>query len=277
MLKYLGIFALIFALAVFVARQDERAARESAQITANPDKGAISTKADEHHPQENIQQAERNTPSWYGFFRWPNGTTTWAIILTLLAITEQTKQTAKATKATQESVAHIERQAGIMEGQLRTVINSERPWIVVSVDSPVPGEFRFWATNEGRTPAKVISIWSCSLPLMRDDKLTIPPDEKTNESLVQSPPCLIPPTAKQIIWQCKVADFQKASGGGKGDQSLFSRGFFSAYIFGRIRYFDVLDAESTVPHETKWLYWLIPVKDAMPFPDPRHPEYNTYS
>jgi hypothetical protein len=157
------------------------------------------------------------------------------------------------------------------------MVNSERAWVVVSVDSAVPGEFRFWATNEGKTPAKVDSIWSCNIPLERGEKLTIPPDEQTKESLLQSPPCLIPPNAKRIIWQCKAADFQKASGGGEGEKSRFSRGFVSAYIFGRIRYFDVLDIGATEAHETRWLYWLVPLKDAVPFPDPMHSEYNTYS
>jgi hypothetical protein len=40
----------------------------------------------------------------YVCHEWPTGTTTWAILLTLLAIAEQTQQTARAAKATQESV-----------------------------------------------------------------------------------------------------------------------------------------------------------------------------
>jgi hypothetical protein len=171
----------------------------------------------------------------------------------------------------------VERQILVAEDGTKAMIRVERAWLVVSVDSIVPGEFRFWVTNVGNTPAKVDSIWSCNITLMRGEELTIPPDEQTQESLLRSPQCLIPPDAKQIIWQCTVGEFQKASGGGDGEKSLFSRGFSSAYIFGRIRYFNVLDTKATIANETRWLYWLVPVKDAMPFPDPRHSKHNTYT
>src|SRR5664279_5581796 len=108
------------------------------------EKAGLAAKTDEYHPQENIQHAERHTPSWYGFFRWPSGTTTWAIILTLLAITEQTKQTAKAAEATQKSAATMEGQTGILKQSLahaensakaandsaQALVNSERAWIM---------------------------------------------------------------------------------------------------------------------------------------------------
>ena len=47
--------------------------------------------------------------SWYGFFRWPNGTTTWAIVLTLLAIAERTRETAIAAKAAADNIVFTHR------------------------------------------------------------------------------------------------------------------------------------------------------------------------
>lgn len=41
----------------------------------------------------------------------------------------------------------------------RAVMNAERAWIVISVESPAPGQFTFTATNAGRTPALVRSLW----------------------------------------------------------------------------------------------------------------------
>ena len=171
----------------------------------------------------------------------------------------------------------IERQVRVAEADTQAMIRAERAWIVVSVETTVPGEFRFWATNTGKTPAKVASIWSCNITVGQGAELIIPSDDKTNESLLSSPPCLLPPTAKQIVWQCKTEDFQKISGGGDREKSLFSRGFVSAYIYGRIRYFNVLDTAAAMPHETRWLYWLVPGKDATPFPDPHHQKHNDYT
>jgi hypothetical protein len=172
----------------------------------------------------------------------------------------------------------IERQTKAAELNMKAMVNAERAWIVVSVEAFVPGEFRFWATNEGKTPANVVSIWSCNIPLKRGDKLATPPDDQTDESLLQSPPCLIPPGAKTVVWQCTAGGFHKQFGGNPANgQSLFARGLLSAYMFGRIRYFDVLDENAKVAHETRWLYWLMPFENAVPFPDPMHREHNNYT
>lgn len=109
------IFAVIFGLAVYVARQDERAAQEAAQNAAHFGNKTVLTKTEGEHSQGNVGNTERNAPSWYGFFRWPNGTTTWAIILTLLAIAEQTKETAKAAKASAKAAEAAERSITLQE------------------------------------------------------------------------------------------------------------------------------------------------------------------
>jgi hypothetical protein len=93
---YLALLVIIVGMAVFVSRQDERAAQQAAQKAAQLHKSATAAKPDEQHPEENIPNPAGDTPGWYGFFRWPNGTATLALILTLLAIAEQTKHTARA-------------------------------------------------------------------------------------------------------------------------------------------------------------------------------------
>jgi hypothetical protein len=149
MWKYLAIFAVIFGLAVYVACQDERAAQESAQKAARLDKSSVPAKSDEQYLQENVPNAERHTPSWFGFFRWPNGTTTWAIILTLLAIAEQTKETARSAKAAEKAAEAASLNA-------KAMITSERPWLVVSIERSEyeqPDVFIVRVQNRGNTPA----------------------------------------------------------------------------------------------------------------------------
>lgn len=48
-------------------------------------------------------------PNWYHIFSWPEGVTTWAVILTLLAIAEQTSETRKAAEAAARQVDVAER------------------------------------------------------------------------------------------------------------------------------------------------------------------------
>jgi hypothetical protein len=130
MLKYLLIFAFFLGMAVFVSCQDERAAQESAQKAENLASAAIAAKPDTNHPQEHVPQTERHLPSWYGFFRWPNGTTAWAIVLTLMAIAEQTKETAKAAKAAQESAEAARLNAKFAEQELELVRSEARSGLI---------------------------------------------------------------------------------------------------------------------------------------------------
>lgn len=162
----------------------------------------------------------------------------------------------------------------------QAVINAERAWIVVSVESPEPNEFNFRATNVGKTPAKIKSIWSSPITFWRDSELEIPPDEKTGESLLSTPPCLLPPTDSQIVLRCDIGKLGPGQYVGPDAsarvQNDIQKGFRSLYFYGRIIYSDTLDDKSI--HETKWLYWYLPVGErAQAIPDPRHPELNSYS
>lgn len=95
---------VIVGLAIFVAVKDERSAQKSAQNATHLNKGAASAVADENHSQENIQDSKWDSIGWSGFFRWPNGTTAWAIILTLIAIAWQSDETRKAAESSEKQI-----------------------------------------------------------------------------------------------------------------------------------------------------------------------------
>jgi hypothetical protein len=131
MLKYLAIFAVILGLAVYISVQDERAAEQGTKKATQSAKIAPVAEPDKEQPQENIPNPGRHSPSWYRFFRWPESTTLWAVILTLCAIADQARLMAKhagtfeelaeiagASNATAASTLEaLERQAGLMQTQ----------------------------------------------------------------------------------------------------------------------------------------------------------------
>lgn len=149
---------MILGLALFIARQDERTTQQNAQKSAQLDKRASPAEADKQNPQKTVPNPNGDTPSWYGFFRWPNGATTWAIILTLMAIAEQTRETARAATATEASVEEVKRQVTASHDGLRA-------WIAGNVTEIEPiknplGEiypeqrrFQWEIKNYGQTPA----------------------------------------------------------------------------------------------------------------------------
>jgi len=223
---------VVLGLAVFIARQDERAAQESAQKAADHQSAAAPTKTDEDHSKEDIADSERNGPSWYGFFRWPIGTTTWAIILTLMAIAEQTKQTAIAAKATRQATEHL--------------IASERAWVLASrvelssgaKDAPEGNRQVFIhcaAKNHGRTPARVLglkALWAhgpISDPGQTWDESLFSPDEQI------SPRWVILPD-KLTALNCPVPGFSATPG--QTIKAPLKEGE-SSFIHGVIRYWDM--------------------------------------
>src|SRR5579864_1978193 len=184
MLKYVAGLVLVFGLAVYISIQDERATQQAAQNAAQSNKGTIPAKPDEQHPQQNIYNPERNLPRWYRFFRWGDGTTTWVIVLTLLAIAEQARESAKATQAMRDSLPHQEMAARAAKETADAQINAERAWIIPELKClAVQGESGRWykkaggaaftsgdilsgkhlryivkLTNMGRTPAHISEV-----------------------------------------------------------------------------------------------------------------------
>jgi hypothetical protein len=116
MTKYIVAFVIVLGITVYVSVQDKHAAQ-------NAPPSALSGNVGEKQPPKQTANPERNLPVWYGFFRWPDGTTTWAIVLTLFAIAEQTRETSR-------SVAIAKAQ----------VIASNRPKLVIRGMSLIPGK-----------------------------------------------------------------------------------------------------------------------------------------
>lgn len=157
MLKYLVVLVIVLGGAFVVARQDQHAADQAAQKAAQFHKAAVPAKPDEQHPQENIENSTGDGPGWYkDIFRWPSGTPVWAIILTLLAIAEQTSQTRKAAQASKVSAdatrvqAEISRKAFV--SQFRPKVPVRAMWLMENGGAL---KVEIWLTNIGDTPAHI--------------------------------------------------------------------------------------------------------------------------
>jgi hypothetical protein len=183
-------------------------------------------------------------------------------MLTLGAIVWQAWETRKAAEATRASVQAQER-------ALALNVNTERPYLVISVESPSPNLFIFAVKNEGRTPARIKSIWCKAFMADPDGTLQIPSDEDTRMPLISTPPQLLPKNGSRTFYLCDEHRVKLM----RGDA------FSAIYFYGRISYSNVLEDGAGGPYETKWLYCQLPLKGkpSIPTPDPRHPEHNTWT
>jgi hypothetical protein len=150
MLKYLAILLVIIGAAFIIARHDEYASLKSAEIPAQSDSSTVPT-TNKKPPNNNSSHTYWDTPSGHIFhnaFKWPEGITVWAIILTLLAIAEQTAATRQAAEATQASAEATSRQVALYE-------NAERARMTMDI-SEMGRSFKINAQNTGRAIAKIL-------------------------------------------------------------------------------------------------------------------------
>jgi hypothetical protein len=246
MRKYLAIVGVIFlgviilGLAVYVDCQDERYTQEVAQKAAAHDKNASSANPAEKHSQENVPNPERHALSWYGwygFFRWPNGTTTWAIILTLIVIAEQTRQTRKAAEASLK--------------QADAQMFSERAWIVIKSKmsgyepNNVDGfEYNWVIKNTGNTPARIIET-QCRYEFVHALDLTNLPLQPQYPAPIILNGFLLPPgdSADYQTYLVSVNTAKVISRLEEEELNMIRMGLYNLRVFGYVKYLDVFEKE----------------------------------
>ncbi len=140
-------------------------------------------------------------------------------------------------------------EAALLNAQ--ALINSERPWIDVLPVSQGDGEWRFEASNYGRTPAELVST-SCRFEIISDlmNGLTEPPLYKDRKEsykrfiFLNNPARVGLMNIKSLLDAC--AEKAEVLSGAK-----------AFIIIGRVVYYDVLNRVDP-PHETRYCYgWSI--------------------
>jgi hypothetical protein len=141
--KYYVGLVLVLLTALYVSSQYQNHAERTTQQGAQFSDGSFG-KAHDNHSQENAKDAKWYPPRWYRLVTWPEGITTWALMLTLLAIAEQTKETAKAAKAAMKSAnALVDSERALLDVEIR----------ISSYDPPTKSLI---AINIGKTPAFLV-------------------------------------------------------------------------------------------------------------------------
>jgi hypothetical protein len=186
----------------------------------------------------------KHPPTWIDTFTWPEGVTAWALFLTLFVIAWQSVETHAAAKSGEDA-------AEIALANTKTLINVERPWLVMAIerDKELKNLFRMKAVNRGRTPAQIISISDGCLIAPVRDKLPIPPEYIRVKTLEATD--LLIQGEYQTIFEYSRDHLRMAI----DDSAWFDcvcEGTHFAYIFGKILYRDLIASKSVEPHETAW-------------------------
>jgi hypothetical protein len=195
-------------------------------------KSAAVAKGDDSEAGNNADDACK-PPVWARYFAWPEGVGAWAVILTLFIIAWQSIETRDAAKG-----AFLNAQA---------VINAERPWIVVSIKTiqgPMGG-FKIYARNKGRTPALVID--SRMNYVLAKDVVSLPASDYPFDTMIKDK-LIFPSRSAFFMW----FDGRTVRGCVKKNVPYY-RDEGQVYICGRVRYRDLLNPDSKIVHETRWI------------------------
>jgi hypothetical protein len=87
---------IILGGCVYVSHQDQRTRDQYEQKCNQLNASTVPPSAHQEDCDKGAENAARHLPRWFRIFSWPEGITTWAILLTLFAIAEQTSQTRRS-------------------------------------------------------------------------------------------------------------------------------------------------------------------------------------
>ncbi|PYV76721.1 MAG: hypothetical protein DMG96_13195 [Acidobacteria bacterium] len=158
------------------------------------------------------------------------------------------KQTDELIKqATNNAVAAKENaDAALLNAQ--AVINAERAWIFCEIcsDSSHGNDWRF--TNHGNTPAEIVGLQLERRSLELAATLSDPPHYGHNQL---AHPRFIAPNGG--FWNHPAIDFiQEIS---DQERNALSQRKIKLWLYGRITYRDVFQAENALPHETRFCFF----------------------
>jgi len=152
--KYALAVIVLLVGSVYVSRQYQKA-REQCNKECTPIKSTATPPASHAQDCDECEKnADRRLPYWYRLVAWPKGITTWAILLTLMVIAEQTNQIRRT--------ADISARALVTEFKPKIVVRKMRlnPTAVIYFDRRNDGVWKIdlEISNVGGTPAYVQEI-----------------------------------------------------------------------------------------------------------------------
>ena len=242
MLKRLAVIGLWLAVAPIVSGQPNKTANGDKQPTKQAQPAVIVADTPDKKSSGQTYQAKSSSnspagntslerPHWWAQSDW------WLVgiaFFTGCVICWQSIETRKAA------------QGAFLNAQV--VINSERPWIMATVEEvegPMGG-FNLYVTNKGRTPAMITGAYLGSASVKDVSAL---PEKAPYFRGNMAKDRIILPDEKHVITWFDGGTLKKLVG--EGFSVLAWEG--QIFVFGKILYRDLLSASPKPPHETRWI------------------------
>jgi hypothetical protein len=176
------------------------------------------------------------------------------IALAVSTLRKIERQTSAAENTVTAALATA--QAALLNAQ--AIVDSERPWILVTADpSPhIENSFTIMATNRGRTPAAIISTVEQIEIAIDETELPATPEYRKEETDAPPLSIILLPGESTSIMPFHRDDLKGVC---ESDEILKRIVDWEAkvFIYGKIVYKDLISPAINQTHETSWCCWYI--------------------
>jgi hypothetical protein len=167
-------------------------------------------------------------------------------------------------------------QAALLHAQ--SIINAERPWILVTAEPTrgVESSFEITATNRGRSPATITSALDQVLFAADEAHLPVRPEFREVESSARFVPITLLPGESATL---KTFSREDARGFCESDEKFKSIESWDERLFlvGKVLYNDLVAPAGKEAHETSWCCWYIHGKQRSALVPAGPPEYKAHT
>jgi len=183
------------------------------------------------------------------------------IMLAVSLLKKIDRQTGYAEAAAETAANTAQAAASIAQAALlnvQAVMNSERPWILVTVEPSRSSEnsFTVVATNRGRTPAQILATAERTRIAIDENHLPRTPEYRNEKPGASRVPIILVPGESVAIKPFSRDDVK----GLCDSEERFKRIEIweeKVFLYGRIIYRDLIASVDDQEHETNWCCWYI--------------------
>ena len=196
------------------------------------------------------------------------------VLMALAMMRKIERQTVAAETAAE--AARNSAQAALMNSQ--AIINSERPWILVTVEPSlhVDNGFMVTAINRGRSPAQIVSTTELVQIAADESKLPKKSEYDSREAVSPKVPTILLPGESTGLKPFSRAD---AKGYCESDEQFARIESWDEkiYLFGRVVYRDLIAPPEAQFHQTDWCCWYIHGRQKSGLVIAGPPDYNLHT
>lgn len=140
----------------------------------------------------------------------------------------------------------------------QAIVRSERPWILVSVESSLsaPNSFTIVATNRGRSPAKIVSVVEQIKIVVDEAQLAQIPEYDNDKPGASQVPVILLPGEFIRIKSFSRDDLKTVCPSGEILRRV-ENWEEKIFIYGKILYKDLITPRDKEAHVTDWCSWYI--------------------